>query len=128
MGEAGVGSPLLSCSEVGFLVSARIPCTPGLLDAAVSPTCLTAAVLRLQMFATALGFVCVFQGFHLSSSGLQSKGSYLMSPVPHLHPRAHAQTMPFYKESSGGDSDRPSVRSQSSQPEAQERGSCQELW
>lgn len=58
-----------------FLFLPQIPCTPGLLDAAVSDTCLSVAVLELQMLATAFGFVFVFQRFQLSSSDLQSKSS-----------------------------------------------------
>lgn len=50
------------------------------------------------MFATTLGFVCVFQGFQLRSSGLQSKGSHPLSPVPHLHPHAHTRQCHFTKK------------------------------
>lgn len=92
------GLPFYLALRQDFLFLLGIPCTPGLLDAAVCTTCRTVVVLGLQMFASALGFVCVFQGFRLRSSGLQSKGSHPLSPVPHLHLRAHTRQCHFTKK------------------------------
>lgn len=73
------------------------------------------ALQELQMFATSSGFVCVFHGFQFRLSGLQTEGSYPLSPVPPTPIPA-----PFYKEGNRGNSELIAR-------EAQEKGSCLEL-
>lgn len=86
------------CFEAGSLLFLPLSCVPKTYWILLSPS----PVLQgLQMFAVSSGFVCMFHGFQFRLSGLQSEGSYPLSPVPPLLPIPP----PFYKEGDRGNSE-----------------------